>query len=58
MNTQRQVRDNLDNTPVPSRFGTSGVRALVRDLTDLEVYSLTLGTLHYLEKCRQGADRE
>ena len=36
-------------TPVASRFGTSGIRALVRDLTDLEVYSLTLGTLHYLE---------
>jgi len=50
MNTQPQLRDSLDYTPVASRFGTSGVRALVKDLTDLEVYSLTLGTLHYLEK--------
>ena len=49
MNTHRQLRDVLDYTPVPSRFGTSGVRALVRDLTDLEVYCLTLGTLRYLE---------
>jgi phosphomannomutase len=38
----------LDYTPVPSRFGTSGVRALVKDLTDLEVYCLTVGTLRYL----------
>ncbi len=50
MNTQRQLRDTLEYSPVSSRFGTSGVRALVKDLTDLEVYSLTLGTLHYLEK--------
>jgi len=49
MKTQPQLRDVLDYTPVASRFGTSGVRALVRDLTDLEVYSLTLGTLRYLE---------
>jgi phosphomannomutase len=38
----------LNYTPVPSRFGTSGVRALVKDLTDLEVYCLTVGTLRYL----------
>ena len=50
MNTQQPLRDTLDYTPVSSRFGTSGVRALVKDLTDLEVYSLTLGTLHYFEK--------
>jgi len=49
MKAQPQLRDVLDYTPVASRFGTSGVRALVRDLTDLEVYSLTLGTLRYLE---------
>ncbi len=39
----------LEYEPVPSRFGTSGVRALVKDLTDLEVYSLVLGTLQYLQ---------
>jgi len=49
MKTQPQLSDILDYTPVTSRFGTSGVRALVKDLTDLEVYSLTLGTLRYLE---------
>ena len=49
MNNHRQLRDALVYTPVPSRFGTSGVRALVKDLTDLEVYCLTLGTLRYLE---------
>jgi len=49
MKTQPQLRDILGYTPVASRFGTSGVRALVKDLTDLEVYSLTLGTLQYLE---------
>lgn len=49
MNTRPQLRDVLGYTPVASRFGTSGVRALVKDLTDLEVYSLTLGTLRYLE---------
>jgi len=49
MSTRPQLRDVLGYTPVASRFGTSGVRALVQDLTDLEVYSLTLGTLRYLE---------
>ncbi|MCG6863092.1 MAG: hypothetical protein LJE70_17735, partial [Chromatiaceae bacterium] len=49
MKAQPQLRDALDYEPVASRFGTSGVRALVKDLTDLEVYSLTLGTLRYLE---------
>jgi len=58
MNSQPQLCDILGYTPVVSRFGTSGVRALVTDLTDLEVYSLTLGTLRYLEdigKLRVGA---
>lgn len=43
-----QLRDTLSYSPIASRFGTSGVRALVRDLTDLEIYCLTLGTLRYL----------
>ncbi len=42
--------DILAYQPVASKFGTSGVRALVSDLTDLEVYSLTLGAIRYLEE--------
>lgn len=49
MNEAKTLQDVLAYEPVPSRFGTSGVRALVKDLTDLEVYCLTLGTLRYLE---------
>jgi phosphomannomutase len=49
MNNLLHLRDVLDYVPVASRFGTSGVRALVKDLTDLEVYCLSLGTLQYLE---------
>jgi phosphomannomutase len=49
MTAQLHLRDVLDYSPVASQFGTSGVRALVKDLTDLEVYCLTLGTLRYLE---------
>ena len=50
MSARVNLVDVLDYKPVASRFGTSGVRALVKDLTDLEVYSLTLGTLRYLEQ--------
>ncbi len=49
MNKNQTLFDTLNYTPVRSRFGTSGVRALVKDLTDLEVYCLTLGTLQYLQ---------
>ena len=49
MNNQATLQEMLSYSPVPSRFGTSGVRALVKDLTDLEVYCLTLGTLRYLK---------
>lgn len=48
MTTRPSLRDVLAYEPTPSRFGTSGVRALVKDLTDLEVYCLTVGTLRYL----------
>ncbi len=41
--------DSLTYKPVQPGFGTSGVRALVTDLTDLEVYCLTVGTLKYFE---------
>ena len=50
MSTRLHLRDVLDYRPVASRFGTSGVRALVKDLTDLEIYSLTLGTLHHMKR--------
>ncbi len=47
--------------PVASKFGTSGVRGLVKDLTDLEVYCLTVGALTYLDEsgktCRQDIPR-
>jgi len=48
MTSRPSLREVLAYEPVPSRFGTSGVRALVKDLTDLEVYCLTVGTLRYL----------
>jgi phosphomannomutase len=60
MKIRPHLRDVLEYRPVASRFGTSGVRALVKDLTDLEVYSLTLGTLRYLEtvdKVQLGSSR-
>jgi len=47
-----KLSDILDYTPAQPGFGTSGVRALVKDLTDLEVYCLTLGTLRYFENNR------
>lgn len=46
----KTLSESLKYTPVQPGFGTSGVRALVDDLTDLEVYCLTLGTLRYFEK--------
>ena len=46
--TEPTLLQSLDYQPVASRFGTSGVRALVKDLTDLEVFSLTLGAIRYL----------
>jgi phosphomannomutase len=45
-----ELRQILNYQPVTAKFGTSGVRALVADLTDLEVYSLTLGALHYFKE--------
>ena len=38
----------LDHDPVAIAFGTSGMRALVRDLTDLQVYISVKGALAYL----------
>lgn len=44
------LREVLTYLPKPLRFGTSGVRAKVEELTDLEVYCLTRGTLAYFER--------
>lgn len=38
----------LSYEPVPLRFGTSGLRGLVREMTDLEVFINTRGFLAYL----------
>ena len=38
----------LNYTPVPLAFGTSGLRGLVGDITDLEAYINVKGALHYL----------
>ena len=38
----------LNYVPVPLAFGTSGLRCLVQDITDLEAYINVKGTLRYL----------
>jgi phosphomannomutase len=38
----------LDYTPVPLTFGTSGLRGLVKDITDIEAYINVKAALHYL----------
>jgi phosphomannomutase len=38
----------LDHEPVPLAFGTSGLRGLVGDITDLEAYINVKGSLRYL----------
>ncbi len=38
----------LSYSPVALAFGTSGLRGLVKDITDLETYINVKGTLHYL----------
>ena len=38
----------LDYTPVSLAFGTSGLRGLVKDITDLEAYINVKGGLAYL----------
>lgn len=38
----------LNYTPVPLAFGTSGLRGLVQDITDLEAYVNIKGTLRFL----------
>jgi phosphomannomutase len=38
----------LDHIPVALTFGTSGLRGLVKDITDLEAYINVKGALRYL----------
>jgi phosphomannomutase len=41
----------LDHTPTSLAFGTSGLRGLVKDITDLEAYINVTGALKYLLEC-------
>jgi len=43
------LRESLDYTPNELQFGTSGLRALASDMTDLECYINTTGFLRFLE---------
>ena len=48
MDTRAPTAAFLDHTPVPLAFGTSGLRGLVKDITDLEAYINVKGALRYL----------
>ncbi|MSP38989.1 MAG: phosphomannomutase [Deltaproteobacteria bacterium] len=41
----------LNYAPIPLEFGTSGLRGLVKDITDLEAYINVKATLQYLLNC-------
>ncbi|EEA19365.1 hypothetical protein TMatcc_009499 [Talaromyces marneffei ATCC 18224] len=43
------LREGLAYTPQPLKFGTSGRRGLVVDLTQLEIYTNVLAEIHYLQ---------
>ena len=48
MNSAVPTQSFLDHVPVALTFGTSGLRGLVKDITDLEVYVNVKGALRYL----------
>src|SRR5262249_22448865 len=48
--------DFLAYTPVELAFGTSGMRGLVKDITDLEAYISVKGTLLYLRQRDESGD--
>ena len=48
-NAAATLRATLDHDPVPLKFGTSGRRGLVADLTQLEVYITATAELEYLQ---------
>lgn len=53
------LQDSLEYTPVELGFGTSGLRGLVTDMTDLECYINTAGFIRFLEatqKLQLGTD--
>lgn len=44
------LRESLSYTPIELAFGTSGLRGLVTDMTDLECYINTAGFLEFLKE--------
>src|ERR1700733_11242420 len=48
MNRSGSTSSFLDHVPVSLTFGTSGLRGLVKDITDLEAYINVKGALRYL----------
>jgi len=48
------LRSQLDYEPEPLKFGTSGRRGRVVDLTQLEIYINALAELKYLQKLLPG----
>jgi phosphomannomutase len=52
-----KLREALSHQPVELAFGTSGLRALASDMTDLECYINTSGFLHFLE-AKDGLKKE
>jgi phosphomannomutase len=53
--TPNTLRASLDHEPVPLKFGTSGRRGLVADLTQLEVYLNATAELEYLQSLPKAA---
>lgn len=47
--------ESLSHKPVELSFGTSGLRGLVTDMTDIECYINTLGFLDYVERTGESA---
>lgn len=43
------IRDHLAYEPQPLKFGTSGRRGKVVDLTQLEIYTNVLAEIRYLQ---------
>lgn len=46
----KTLRETLSYTPVELGFGTSGLRGLVTDMTDLECYINTIGFIRFLKE--------
>lgn len=49
--------ESLSYKPVELAFGTSGLRGLVTDMTDLECYISTRGFIAYLKSIEKGLDK-